>query len=198
MKRALLLALLGFAVGTLLTGCQDSPWGMFSPKTDLHITKIEPFRIALDRDGYAEADGKAVLTPRITNGISAMIKGATTYYISQSNRQVDQRAIVTQVWIPATEVIKEDGTTTTGAIRAQTTTTDSTTTDSTSTTAGGADGVITLQIGDERIYKVMTDRGIDSLMARIVLFGTDENGNDFEITTQMPVALEKKDSSSGS
>lgn len=187
MKRTLILVLFGFLSGTFLTGCQDSPWGMFSPETDLHITKIEPFRIALDRDGYKEDDGKAVFTPKITNGISAMIKGATAYYISQSNRQVDQRAIVTQVWIPAGEVINDGESETT-------TTTDS---DSTSTSESD-DGVITLQIGDEKIYNIMTDRGLDTLMARIVMFGTDENGNDFEVTTQMPVALEKKDSSSDS
>lgn len=192
MKRTFSLVVCGILAITMLSGCQDSPWGIFSPKTDIHIAKIEPFRIALDRDGYDEEDGKAELTPRITNGISAMIKGATVYYISQSNRLVEQRAVVSQVWVEAKAIIKNGSSESSGSVRAQTADSDSSTSSSSSDTTD--DGIIAIQVGDEEIYKTMLDRGIGTLLARIVIFGTDENGNDFEISTQMPVALEKKSS----
>ncbi|MFZ4773710.1 MAG: hypothetical protein ACOYM3_00010 [Terrimicrobiaceae bacterium] len=109
-----------------------------------------------------------------------MIKGARVEYYSQTRRLFDQRTIVAQVWIPANDMTS---TTKTASIRAQTAS-------GTAGTSGG--GAITMQIGDQVIYDGMKTREEYSLLAKIVIFGTDENGNDFSITTQMPVALETK------
>ncbi|MFZ2957083.1 MAG: hypothetical protein WA705_09355 [Candidatus Ozemobacteraceae bacterium] len=183
MRRVLLVMILSLSLGAFLVGCKNSPGDVFSPKSDIHIKNITPFRIVLNTKGYIPDDGTAVFTPEITSGISAMVKGARVDYYSQGGRLKAQRTIVTQVWVPAanyTDFLASGSTTASGS------------------TSGGA---ISIQIGDKVIYDEMSTllkSGVDcSLLAKIVMFGTDENANNFEITTQIPVALEPKELPTG-
>jgi len=185
MRRALLAMALSIFLGALLVGCKNSPGDVFSPKSDIHIKKVTPFRIALDLNEYKVDDGKAAFTPEITSGIAAMVKGARVEYYSQSGRLFSQRTVVTQVWVAAADYTTFPAS---GTASTTTTTTTTTTTDTSST----AEGDIIIQIGDKLIFDAMKAREEYSLLAKVVVFGTDENANNFEITTQIPVALEPK------